>query len=393
MASSLRACTMHLSRNASQVPVTEKQNQPLHRASNSALPAVSDRQEAAIHLALLVALGLLLCAPVLIHGAPDLSHDGVYHAVWAKQFATQFWQGDFYPRWFSNINGGFGGPSGFFYPPINNYVASLFWPFMAARDPEGWLAAGYAMVLAEILSGIAAYLWLRSLTKPRAALLGAVAYVIAPYHLAIDLYQRCASAEFWIFVWLPLVLLSAEGLLRRSRWAVPGAALSYALAVLSHPTVALCFAPIAVAYVFCFSESKERLRSSGKFVALLLLGVSLDAVYLLPAMLDQDKAYISLQTIAGGWGDYHNRWLWQDRAGTLPDGQVSLRRRGAKAGPSSLGPPLQSAESVGHAVDAGGHRGVVSRGSSVRAVGPAASHGSVLAGGRAPQFLLYDQTE
>ena len=294
--------------------MAEKQNQPSDTSFNSARRAVGDGRETAIHVALLVGVCLLLCGPVLIHGIPDISHDGVYHAVWAKQFATQFWQGDWYPRWFSDINAGFGGPSGFFYPPLNNYVCSLFWPLLAAHDPEAWLVAGYALVLAEILSGITAYLWLRSLTKPRAALLGAVAYAIAPYHLAIDLYQRGASAEFWVFVWLPLVLLSAEGLVRRSRWAVPGAAVSYALAVLSHPTVALCFAPLAVAYVFCFSDRQERTRTTGKFVALLLLGVSLDAVYLLPATLDQDKAYVSVQTAAGGWGDYHTRWLWQDRA-------------------------------------------------------------------------------
>jgi hypothetical protein len=178
---------------------------------------------------------------------------------------------------------------------------------MAARDPNGWLVAGYSLVLAEVLSGITAYLWLRSLAKPGAALLGAAVYVIAPYHLAIDLYRRGASAEFWVFAWLPLVLLSAEGLLRRSRWAVPGAAVSYALAVLSHPTTSLCFAPILLAYVFFQSEQKKRVGTTAVLAAALLLGVGLDAAYLLPAMLDQNKASVSLYT--SGQGDYHAAWL------------------------------------------------------------------------------------
>lgn len=261
-------------------------------------------------MALLVLLGLLACWPVLVHGAPDLSHDGIFHAIWAKQFAVQFWQGDWYPRWFTNINAGFGGPSGFFYPPLASYASSLFWPFMGARDPDAWRATGYALVLAEVLSGITAYLWLRSLTKSRAALLGAIVYMIAPYHLGIDLYQRGAAAEFWVFVWLPLILLSAEGLLRHSKWAVLGVAASFGLAVLSHPTVALCFTPIAVAYVFLLSASKERVRATALFLVALLLGVGLDAIYLLPAMLDQNKSYASLQTAA--WADYHSNWLWQD---------------------------------------------------------------------------------
>jgi hypothetical protein len=261
-------------------------------------------------MALLIGLCLLVTLPVLIHGAPDRSDDGILHAIWAKQFATQFWQGDRYPRWFTNANGGFGGPSGFFYPPLVNYASALFWPFMAARDPKGWLVAGYAIVLAQVLSGITAYWWLRSITQSGAALLGAAVYVIAPYHLAIDVYQRGAAAELWVFVWFPLVLLSAEGILRRSKWALPGAAVSYVLALLSHPTVTLCFTPIPLAYLFCFSQSKERARTTARFAAALLLGVGLSAAYLLPAMLDQSKTYASLYL--SGWGNYHNHWLWQN---------------------------------------------------------------------------------
>jgi hypothetical protein len=264
----------------------------------------------AIHVALLIVVCLLVSWPVLIHGAPDLSHDGLDHARWAKQFATQFWQGDWYPRWFTNVNGGFGGPSGFFYPPLTSYVSALFWPFMAARDPGGWLVAGYAMVVGQILSGITSYLWLRSIGRPGAALLGALIYAIAPYHLATDVYQRGASAESWVFVWFPLVLLSAERLLEHSKWAFPGAAVSYGLAVLSHPTVSLCFAPIPVIYVFCFSPRKHRVRATALMTAAMGLGLALNAVYLLPAIMDQDKAYVAWQTI--GHGDFQNQWLWQD---------------------------------------------------------------------------------
>jgi hypothetical protein len=85
---------------------------------------------------------------------------------------------------------------------------------------------------------------------------------------------------------------------------------SYALAILSHPTVALCFTPIAVAYVFFFSGSKQRVRAVAVLIVALLLGVGLTAAYLLPAMLDQDKAYVLMQT--AGLADYHNNWLWRD---------------------------------------------------------------------------------
>lgn len=279
-------------------------------------------------MAILVGVGVLACWPILVHGAPDLSWDGAAHAVWAQQFASQFWQGDWYPRWLANINAGYGGPSGFFYPPLTNYASALFWPFVAARAGAGWLSSGYSLALAFVLSGITAYLWLRSLTSSRAALFGAAVYLIAPYHLATDLYLRGASAELWVFVWLPLVFLAAEGVLRGARWAVPGAAVSYALAVLSHPSTAVCFAPIAVAYVLWMSPGADRIRRTSVFVASLLLGTGLDAIYLLPALLDQHNASVARYT--AGLGDYRNNWVLPAR-GEIGSGlQYFLAKLGGK---------------------------------------------------------------
>jgi len=123
--------------------------------------------------------------------------------------------------------------------------------------------------------------------------------------------MRGASAEFWVFVWFPLILLAAQRLIQRAQWAIPGAAVSFALAVLSHPTVSLCFAPIPVSFVFCFSERKERLRNAALMMGALLLGIGLSAVYLLPAVVDQGKA--NTEAYRAGRLDYHNEWLIQDR--------------------------------------------------------------------------------
>ena len=263
----------------------------------------------AAHLAILTILCLLLTWPLLVDGIPDLSSDGFHHACWARLFAIQVWNGELFPRWFSDVNGGLGGPSGFFSPPLANYVSALAWPLVGPHDPEGWLAAGYPIVLAAILGAIAAYFWLRSFTSAEGALLGAVVYMIAPYHLAIDVYVRGASSEFWVFTWFPVVLLAAEYMIRGNRWAVTGAAVGYALAVLSHPTTSLCFAPIPIAYVFFFSPAKQRIRNSTVMTTSLLIGVGLAASYLLPALLDQGKAQTTLYRTNF---DFHNHWLIQD---------------------------------------------------------------------------------
>ena len=147
---------------------------------NSPMAKARGDSSTAISLAILVGLALLTCWPILMHGAADLSWDGAAHAVWAQQFASQFWQGDLYPRWFANINAGYGGASGFFYPPLTNYASSLFWPLVATKENAGWLSSGFSLVLAFVSSGITAYFWLRSITGSRAALLGAVVYSACP---------------------------------------------------------------------------------------------------------------------------------------------------------------------------------------------------------------------
>ncbi len=186
------------------------------------------------------------------------------------------------------------------------FILAVGSSWRSSRLVSGWLSG----CAGRNPSGFTAYFWLLSFGNARAALLGSIFYVVAPYHLAIDVFLRGASLEFWVFVWFPLVLLSAEKLIRHSRWAIPCAAISFALAVLSHPTTSLCFVPIPVGYVFFFSEKKERLRNTSLMLASLLLGVGLSAVYIVPAMLDQSKAMTGLYR--SGVFDYHNQWLIQN---------------------------------------------------------------------------------
>ena len=199
-----------------------------------------------------------------------------------------------------------------FLSAADQHVSALSSPFVSHADPEGWLAARYPVVLVAVLSAVAAYFWLLSFGSAPAALLGAIFYVAAPYHLAMDVFVAGRPREVWVFVWFPLVLIGAEKLIRRSRWAIAVTAISFALAVLSHPTTSLCFVPIPISYVFFFSKGKDRARNASLMLASLLLGVGLSAVYILPAMLDQGKAQTQLYRI--GMLDYHNEWLIQDTA-------------------------------------------------------------------------------
>ena len=171
--------------------------------------------------------GLFLALPIGWSGFV-VTDDSLNHLIMSRHFADQLWAGDLYPRWLSGMNAGLGSPVFQFYGPVPYYFTALFRPLLG-HDPEGWHQLGLAASLAVIASGFTAYAWLARLAGKRAALIGSVLYMSAPYHLAVDLYQRFFFAELWGFVWMPLVMLFTRASLRGGAGALAGLSVSYAI--------------------------------------------------------------------------------------------------------------------------------------------------------------------
>lgn len=247
--------------------------------------------------------GLLLSYPCWRYGLSS-NGDSVFHSMWYTNFARQFFAGDLYPRWLMDMNGGLGSPVFFFYAPLPYYATLLFSPLLPG-DPYGLSQLGASTALALTASGLAAYLWLRSLAGARAAALGAIFYMLAPYHLRIDLYTRAAFAESWAFVWMPLTLYFVTRARDNRRAALGGIAVSYGALVMTHLPSVLIFSAVPPAYAFwCAGENSKR-RAAVATLGGMLLGVGLSAVYLLPAMTMQGAISVADFTA----GAYHERWL------------------------------------------------------------------------------------
>jgi hypothetical protein len=248
--------------------------------------------------------GLLPTLPVWLRRMPD-SGDAVFHAMWYANFARQFFAGEVYPRWLSEMNGGLGSPVFFFYAPLPYYLTLLFTPFLSS-GAYGLRHLGASVSLAVVLSGFAAYLWLKKITSENAAAVASILYMLMPYHLGIDLYVRVAFAELWAFVWMPLILycvmLIQDG---RVRFAVAGLALSYAALIMTHLPSVLIFSSIPPAFALFATGAGRRQRAAILTVAGMLLGTALAAVYLIPAMWTQDHvSMLDMQAIR-----YGDRWL------------------------------------------------------------------------------------
>jgi len=258
-------------------------------------------------ISVLILAGIILTAPVLIYGIPFFSDDAVtHHAVWYVRFSEQLWAGDLYPRWLMGMNNGLGSPVFFYYPPVLFFVTSLLRPFFRG-DSHGWYQLGLSASAALIASGICAYAWLKQIADRNSALTAAVLYMATPYHLASDLYVRGALAEYWAFIWMPLILFFVHRLVQGQRLAVAGCALSYALLVMTHLPTTLIFSPIPVCYAFYMASPSRRIRDTGWTVGALTLGAGVSFVYLWPALTTQQ--FVFLERMTAGYFSYKN-WLF-----------------------------------------------------------------------------------
>lgn len=250
-------------------------------------------------------LGLFLTSPQLLTTCLG-GHDIYHHLIFSHHFSEQLLQGELYPRWLTSMNGGFGSPTFFFYPPLPYYLTALF-SWIPEQSLLGCTPLGLSISMALILSGMSAYYWLRELTSARYALGIAMLYMVLPYHFLIDLYVRFSFAEFWSFAWMPLILYCSKRISRGEPHGVVGLGISLALLITTHLPTLLIFLPILIGYSLVAYSSTSRLIACARNGLGIVLGIGLAAIYWLPAMTTQE--YVSMPSMYVGFLHYSNSFL------------------------------------------------------------------------------------
>jgi hypothetical protein len=256
---------------------------------------------------LLLAAAILLVSPIIWGGFPAGSNDGATHVGWQYFYAREVWDGNLLPRWLPALNEGLGSPVFFIYPPLAHYVAALLEPF---SHSVAWVhhRLGIATMLSFFLSGIGCTVWLRQLGGHRTgALLGALVYMMMPYHLFLDAYYRSAYAELWAFSWAPFALAGIHLLGDRPRVGIVMYTLSVAALLLSHAPSCIVLLPVYAVYALLVAVTGKRtdllVRTAlGTGVAILIA-----AVYLAPALTQQ--VYTRANTMYDGFFQFHNWFL------------------------------------------------------------------------------------
>lgn len=196
--------------------------------------------------------------------------------VWLDQFARELALGTFYPRWLPLSHGGLGSPVFYYYPPLGFYLGAAF--VFAGASIYGAVVSTF--IAASVLSGVGAYFWLNG--QSRSPLVGAILFVIAPYHV-FDFYFRGALAEAVGIAAIPFVMLGLRGIEEQRASGIAVTALAYAALICSHLPLAL-LASVFLVGPYVVWRGYKAPRELPPMAAGLAIGLALACIFVVPAL-------------------------------------------------------------------------------------------------------------
>jgi hypothetical protein len=244
---------------------------------------------------------LLVLHPLLIHG-PSCGQDLAFHIQSWLDAAHQLRHGTLYPHWDATAAWNAGEPRFLFYPPLSWLLGALLTLIFPIN-----LCPTIFIAIALLLSGLTFHKLASEFASPNAALIASTLYLANPYML-FTAFERSALAELLAAAWIPLLLLALlrprpagrpAALATIRSIAIPLALLwltnapaavigSYTLALIVTLRVAISLCPcLSFCHSLRESASRTRVHSSLHlaitYVAAATLGLTLPALYLLPA--------------------------------------------------------------------------------------------------------------
>lgn len=233
-------------------------------------------------LLLLTILLAVFYSGSLFHSGLLPTHDGEYHVIRFFEFDKTFRDGNFYPRWASDLNNGFGVPLFNYVYPLPNYVALFFHSIGFSFIDSFKLNLFFATIFGSIFS----YLWAKEFWGKLGGFTTSVLYTFAPYH-SLDIFIRGSVGEVWALALFPAFLWSITKIIRENnfRYITP-AGIFLSLVIFSHNILALMFFLVAVSYsIYLFLETK-----AGQLKTIFLIfftGVGISSIFWFPALFER----------------------------------------------------------------------------------------------------------
>ncbi len=270
-------------------------------------------------------LPIFAVMPLLTHAGLPNTADGPVHLMRQVELNRAWQEGNFYPRWGTDLAFGHGMPIFSYAPPALYQLTQIFHLTGLPLD-ESMKAV---IIFDFLLYSLGMYLFARRTFGPAPALVAAALYVYAPYRLR-EAYIQGNYGQFTGLAFYPWIFWAFNGLITdgRPRYLIV-AALSLAGLLLSHNISAMLFAPLLAVYLLfllIFEANRPHLSESRptywakivnrrskivnpllRTLAGTLLGLGLAAIFWLPAFGERDQ--IKLEGITRGFFDFRENFI------------------------------------------------------------------------------------
>ena len=241
----------------------------------------------------------LVSLAVVVFALSPLFHSGFFTIHDDEQIARLFdlnqaiFSGNIPPRIAPNLGFGYGYPFFNFYPPFAYYISEIFHLLGVGYidSTKCMIAAGF------IFSAYFMYLFSKEVFGKWEAILSSAAYTFISYH-AVDVYVRGALAEFFAFVFLPLIFWTLLKLQKeiKTRYVIFGA-FAVAGLILSHNLIAFMSTPfIALWIIYLYIASKYEKKFLLNSFLLFIIGFGLSSYFFLPSFFERGYTLINILT-------------------------------------------------------------------------------------------------
>ncbi len=247
-------------------------------------------------LALLLMFSVLPLISILRPGMPE-SGDFPLHTFFTMNFFNTLKDGNWLPQWASLAAGGYGEPF-FIYMYHAPYYLGSFFHLIGFNFID---STKLVFISSYLLSCITMYLWSKEEFGSPASVLATLCYQFAPYHLIL-LHFYTAYGEQTAFALLPFLFYAVRKYMvtQQYLWFMLIAG-SFALAIISHLTLALTVLPFLAVYAFILYR-----KTSGSWKTLMLsylgigTGICLSGYYWIQLILESgyvvNKNMLHVQT-------------------------------------------------------------------------------------------------
>jgi hypothetical protein len=229
-------------------------------------------------------LGLPATSPLWKSTLPR-SFDGLFHLYRLLELDHLLRHGILFSRWAPDLFFGYGYPVFDFVPLLPYYLAEMIHMMGLSLLHTTLLS----FTLALLASGLAMYFFVKDIFGSKAALLSAVAYMYAPFHL-YDISFRGHLPGAWATVLYPLLLWSFRRLMYRGGPSyLVSSTLLYAACFLTHNPATLIFIPFLILYtiVLVLARKGDRPAAGARVATAIVIGTGVASFFWIPALWDR----------------------------------------------------------------------------------------------------------